>query len=276
MTVPPGSPVAVAPTWRVLPARHPAGAAVLASAVYVASLALWLALPSALGEPTAGWVVVLGIDLTRVVVAVVILSVWGLWRPAGFLTAPTWKRVGPALPLLVLPALPAVFGAGLADRPGWKVALGVFGVATVAFGEEGVFRGVVLRVLLARGLRPALFGSAVLFGLMHLVNLANDSPPITVGAQVLMTVGVGIGFGAVVLATGTIWPVIVVHFLMDLANAVQAAAPTEDTRVATADLLANGAVNVALGALAAGYGLWLVRRRVGLIAELEVAPGPAD
>ena len=166
--------------------------------------------------------------------------------------------------------------SGLADLPGWKVALGVFGVATVAFGEEGVFRGVVLRVLLARGLRPALFGSAVLFGLMHLVNLANGSHPITVGAQVLMTVGVGIGFGAVVLATGTIWPVIVVHFLMDLANAVQAAAPTEDTGVATPELLANGAVNVALGALAAGYGLWLVRRRVGLIAELEVARGPAD
>jgi hypothetical protein len=269
MAVSPSSPATAVPARLLLPARHPVGAAVLAWAVYALSLTVWLVLPWERDDSAAGWVVTLGIDVTRVVVAVAFLSVWRLWRPAGFRTVPSWRRVVPALPLLVLPALPALFGPGLVDRPGWRVALAAFGVATVAFGEEGVFRGVVLRVLLVRGVRPALFGSAALFGLMHVVNLANGSDPITVAAQVLMTFGVGIGFGAVALATGTIWPVVVVHVLMDLANTVQAAAPGEGTGVATADLLVNGGINVALGALAAGYGLWLVRRRVGLIAELD-------
>ena len=139
----------------------------------------------------------------------------------------------------------------------------------MAFGEEGVFRGVVMRVLLARGVRPALFGSATLFGLMHVMNLGNHSHPITVAAQVLMTFGIGIGFGAVALATGTIWPLLVIHFLMDFLNDIQAAAPGENTGVATSDLLLNGALDVALGLLAAGYGMWLLRRRVGLLREFD-------
>ncbi len=277
MRAQPRPPAAVGPAQHQLPARRPTRAAVLAGVVYAVSLGLWLVLPWDRGTESAGsWVLTLGIDLTRIVVAVAFLSIWRLWRPAGFLTAPTWKRVVPALPLLLLPALPALFGPGLSDRPGWKVALSAFGVATVAFGEEGMFRGVVLRVLLVRGLRPALFGSAALFGLMHLVNLVNDSHPVTVAAQVIMTFGVGIGFGAVALATGTIWPLLVIHFLMDFANSIQAAAPGESTGVGMSDLLLNGGINVALGALAAGYGLWLLRRRSGLIRELAPFAPDAD
>ncbi len=269
MPAQPRPPVAVGPTQHQLPARRPTRAAVLAGVVYAVSLGLWLVLPWDRGtESAGGWVMTLGIDLTRIVVVVAFLSHWRLWRPAGFRTAPNWKQMVPALPLLLLPALPALFGPGLSERPGWKAALSAFGVATVAFGEEGMFRGVVLRVLLARGLRPALFGSAALFGLMHLVNLLNDSLPVTVAAQVIMTCGIGIGFGAVALSTGTLWPLIVIHFLMDFANSLQAAAPAESTGVAMGDLLINGGINVALGALAASYGLWLLRRRSGLIREL--------
>lgn len=126
-----------------------------------------------------------------------------------------------------------------------------------------------MRVLLVRGLRPALFGSAAMFGLMHLMNLAIGSHPITVAAQVTMTFGIGIGFGAVALATGTIWPLLLVHFLMDFANSIQAAAPEENTGVTTTQLLADGGINVLLGVLTAGYGLWLLRRRTGLINKIE-------
>jgi membrane protease YdiL (CAAX protease family) len=255
-----------ASTTMQLPARRPVGAAVLAWAVYVVTVSAWLLLPWERGTGSAGgWVVTLGVDLARVVVAAAFLTAWGLWRPAGFATAPTWRRVVPALPLLLLPAFAAVFGPGLGTAPGWKFALAAFSVATVAFGEEGVFRGVVMRVLLVQGVRPALIGSATLFGLMHVVNLLNQSHPITVAAQVLMTIGIGIGFGAVALATGTIWPLLVIHFLMDYINSIQAAAPTEDTGVAISDLLLNAGANLALGLLAAGYGLWLLRRRVGLL-----------
>ncbi len=267
------SSVAIRPLRQKLLERRPVAAAILAFAVYSVSLPLWFLLPWERGTASVGaWVVMLGVDATRIIVAVVFLSVWRMWRPSGFLTAPTWRRVMPALPLLLLPAIPMVFGPGVVAQPGWKAAIIVFGVATVAFGEEAVFRGVVLRVLLYRGLRPAVFGSAALFGLMHVMNLAVDSDPITVTAQVIMTFGIGIGFAAVALATGTIWPLLIVHFLMDLVNSVQAAVPGENAGVAVTDLLLNGGINVALGALTAIYGLWLLRRRTGMIRELESSP----
>ncbi len=270
MTALPSTHETVVPAASRLAARRPVTAAVLVWAVYGIALAAWLLLPWDRGTGSAGgWVVTLGIDLTRVVITVAFLSTWRLWRPAGFGTAPTWRRVVPALPLLVLPVLPAIFGPGLGDAPAWKFAVAAFGVATVAFGEEGVFRGVVMRVLLTRGVRPALFGSSALFGLLHVVNLMNRSHPITVTAQVLMTFGIGIGFGAVALATGTIWPLVVVHFLMDFVNTIQAAAPGDDSGAALSDLLVNGGINVALGVLAAGYGLWLLRHRVGLLRQLD-------
>ncbi|MCV2393664.1 CPBP family intramembrane metalloprotease [Actinotalea sp. M2MS4P-6] len=246
-------------------------------AVYAVGLAVWFVLPLQRGAGTAGgWVVELGVDLTRIAVTVGFLTAWGLWRPSGFATAPTWRRWVPALPLLVLAMLPALFGPGLVDRPAWRTAVLVLGLATVAFGEEGVFRGVVLRVLLARGVRAAVLGSAALFGVMHVVNLLLGSDPITVGGQVLMAAGLGIAFGAVVLATGTIWPVMVIHLVIDLVNGVQAAVPivaTEAGPAATVDLLVNAGINVALGGVAAAYGLWLLHRRVGLLRELDAGPG---
>jgi uncharacterized protein len=133
-----------------------------------------------------------------------------------------------------------------------------------------VFRGIVLRILLRRGLKPAIFGSAALFGLMHLVNLANGAPAISVASQVLMTFGVGIGFGAVALASGTIWPLVAIHFLMDVNYSIQASAAGDNlgAHVSTSDLLLNGGISVVIGLLAAGYGLWLLRRRVGLLREI--------
>lgn len=261
--------------WKDLPDRRPVAAAVIAWAVYSLSLTGWLLLPWESGaDHVEGWVMTLGVYLIRIVVAVALLTMWGLWGAAGFRAVPTWQRVMPALPLLLLPALPAIFGPGLVDRPLWKFAVLAFGVATVAFGEEGIFRGVVMRVLLVRGLRPALFGSAAMFGLMHLMNLVIGSHPITVAAQVTMTFGIGIGFGAVALATGTIWPLLLIHFLMDFVNSIQAAAPEENTGVTTTQLLADGGINVLLGILTAGYGLWLLRRRTDLINEIDPhAPG---
>jgi len=263
-------PITVSTAQLHLPARRPWSAAIVAWLVYSVSLPLWLLLPwdRGLGSP-GGLTVTVGIDVTRIVVAVAFLAVWHLWRPAGFTTAPTWQRLVPALPLLVLPAYQLVVGPGLPHLPLWKIAVLWFGTATVAFGEEGVFRGVVLRALLARGVRTAVFGAAAMFSLMHLINLATGAHPISVVAQLLFTFGMGIGFGAVALATGTIWPLIVIHFLMDVGY-VHAAAP--DPGPSLDDLLLNGGISVVLGLLSAAYGLWLLHRRTGLLQNLDPRP----
>ncbi len=49
------------------------------------------------------------------------------------------------------------------------------------------------------------------------------------------------------------------HFVLDYANAVQAAAAAASGTGLTDDLV-NGGVNVVLGVLWAAYGVWLLRR----------------
>lgn len=260
----PGAPGARGTPWR---------RAVLVTVAYGLPLALWLLLPWDAGTRSAGgWVVLIGVDLTRVAVACVLLSVGGWWR-SGIWTRPTWRGCVPAVPLLAVCLAPLLLGPGLADAAPWRFAVVAVGVATVAFAEEAVFRGVVLHGLLAAGATRAVVGSSVLFGLMHVINLAGGGHPVTVAAQVVMATGLGIGFGAVALAGGTIWPLVVVHGVLDLTNAVQAAAPVVTVPVVAAaapmtDLLLGAAADVVLGAVVAVYGLWLLHRRAGLLRDL--------
>lgn len=287
---PPAEPAPGSPT-------SPARTAVLVTVAYALAMAAWLLLPWTAGTHSAGgWVVLVGVGVTRVLVAVVLLRVLGLTKASGLGARPAPGTLRFAVPLLLLPALPLVLGPGLADAAPWRFAVAGLLTATVAFGEETVFRGVVLRVLLRRGVRSAVLGSAACFGAMHAVNLLAGDHPVTVGAQVLMTAGLGVALAAVTLASGSLGPALAVHLLLDLANAVQAAAPRVPALLAAttspaaptgplahalhavaspgaADLWAAAAVNVALGALAAAYGLVLVRRGAGRIAALRAEHG---
>lgn len=283
----PPPPAAAAPSGA--PAGSPARTAALVTAAYALAMAAWLLLPwTASTRSVGGAIVLVGVATTRVVVAVVLLRVLRLSRVSGLLARPAPRTLRLAVPLLVLPVLPAVLGPGLAAAPAWRFAVAGVLTATVAFGEEVVFRGVVLRVLLRRGVRTAVLGSSACFGAMHVVNLLAGDHPVTVVAQVLMAAGLGVAFAAVTLATGSLWPALAVHLLTDLANAVQAAVPHVPTLLAITstagvhasvdglgpDLWASALVNVALGALAAGYGLLLVRRGAGRVAAVRAEHGP--
>jgi hypothetical protein len=252
-----------APTPRTGAARsaadRPVVAALLAATVYSVALLVWLLLPWEQGTGSvAGRLMLAGVGTTRVVVSVAFLSALGLWRASGLTARAARRGWLVALPLAVPALLPLVFGAGLAHRPAWVFAVGAVSIATVAFGEEAVFRGVVLRLLLPRGVAAAVIGSSAVFALMHLVNLAGGGRPVEVGAQLLMTFGMGVGFAAVALVTGTIWPLVVVHLVLDYVNAVQAAAASG---AGLTNELVNGGINVVLGALWAAYGVWLLRHQ---------------
>jgi membrane protease YdiL (CAAX protease family) len=58
--------------------------------------------------------------------------------------------------------------------------------------------------------------SAVLFGLMHLVNLFIRSNPAIVLAQCVGAFVDGVGFAALRIRTKTIWPLVLLHMLHDL------------------------------------------------------------
>lgn len=135
------------------------------------------------------------------------------WSRLGFAGGGAW-RYWPVL-------LPAWFSAaaslhdglpdGLSDLTlGWLCLGGL-----IAFGEETVFRGIVIEVLLRHGRRLAIVVSALLFGLMHLTGLATGADPRMVAAQAVFATGLGLTFGWVRLAAGSLWPAIAAHAIMD-------------------------------------------------------------
>jgi acetyl-CoA acetyltransferase len=86
----------------------------------------------------------------------------------------------------------------------------------IALNEELFFRGFVLEGLRPQGWRWAIIGSAALFGASHTVNLvAGANLPFTF-MQIAATTAGGVAFAAIRIRTGSLWPVIVLHVILDV------------------------------------------------------------
>ena len=90
---------------------------------------------------------------------------------------------------------------------------------SVGFAEEYIMRGFVQSLLLKhygytkRGIILSVVGSAFLFGLMHLLKFDNGLwGEIT---QVLYATFIGTMFGAILLRAHKIWPLVIIHGLVD-------------------------------------------------------------
>lgn len=150
---------------------------------------------------------------TLALIAVLTALRW--WRETGFNAPREWRD----LRLLLLPAAVIIippFLAGVRSmEPAtfWYLAVGYL---LTGFTEEGIFRGLILKVLRPTGAVRAAVLSAVLFGLMHLVNLLIRGNPAIVLAQCVGAFCDGVGFAALRMRTNTIWPLVILHMLHDL------------------------------------------------------------
>jgi membrane protease YdiL (CAAX protease family) len=102
---------------------------------------------------------------------------------------------------------------------GWGTIAGALTIVgmmcAVAVAEEVLFRGMILRLLQQRlGTWIALAGSAVLFGLIHLLN-----PGATLWGAVAIAVEAGLMLGAAFVATGSLWLPIGLHLGWNVALA---------------------------------------------------------
>ena len=176
----------------------------------------------------------------------------------GFAGPSTWR----SLRLLVFPALLAsVLAVGgiasldLSDPA--RLALKLSGTLLTGFWEEGFTRGLLLSLLLVAALRGgrgpmgAVFLSAVVFGLLHLVAvpLGKELGPSL--AQVATATLFGIGFGALLLRTNALWLLAGLHALGNLGSALRGRTdPSDDFQAFF--LLSELVLAV--------YGLFLLRR----------------
>lgn len=119
-------------------------------------------------------------------------------------------------PLVVAVLVVLVSGgisASAAMIPGYLlVALGA------ALSEEVWYRGIVLSVLLPRGTRYAVIGQAVVFGVLHLANLANGKSALYAVLQLLFAALFGLVAALVVVLSRSLWPVLAWHFAHDLVS----------------------------------------------------------
>jgi membrane protease YdiL (CAAX protease family) len=136
-----------------------------------------------------------------------------------------WSRVGltrmPARGWFRLAAVPIAAGLpflllGINLEASAILPLLVVGTPLIALNEELFFRGIMLDLLRPLGWRSAILGSAVLFGLSHVVNLvAGANVPFT-AMQVAATTAGGVALAAIRIRTGSLGPVLVAHLLIDV------------------------------------------------------------
>ena len=124
------------------------------------------------------------------------------------------------LSLLILPLIVVFvpFAGGFKSTDTTTLAVLLVGYAANSIAEDGMFRGIIPRVLRSRGLVWVVVLSSLLFGLVHFGNILSrpeQSVAIT-AAQAVGALTQGIGLIAVRLATRTVLPVLVIHFLSDL------------------------------------------------------------
>ncbi|MDF2733824.1 MAG: hypothetical protein K0S97_447 [Chloroflexota bacterium] len=123
-----------------------------------------------------------------------------------------WARL--SLPLLAAGTPFLLFGFNLDS--GSVIPLLVVGVPLVALNEELFFRGVLLDLLKPFGWRRAVLWSSIAFGASHLVNIVAGAYPPFIAMQVAATTAGGVALAAIRIRTGSLWPALVIHLVIDL------------------------------------------------------------
>lgn len=150
---------------------------------------------------------------STVVLPLVLVQVFGLWRQVGLGA----DRIRPAPVFLVCMLLvPLYLSIGIRAPAG-----GLGGDLLVqfinAFGEELLFRGVVFAILLRLPAGPAIVLNGLLFGAMHLLHGFMGADWSAAAWQAMLTSLGGMMFTAVRMRTGSLWLAIVLHMCKNLA-----------------------------------------------------------
>lgn len=204
----------------------------LIAAVNVASVGTAIALPDT--PPT---VLELLAELILAALAIALLTALRSWRQVGFRALPRLKDLRLYwVPLL--PVLPVVWVAivSVSRMRLEEFLLFLVLACLIGFVEEVFFRGLILQALAPTGLWWAAILSSIAFGAMHSLNLLFGADLIATLLQAAYATAMGFGFAAVTLRTGVLWPLIVIHALIDLAGFATSDG-TVMTRVTSTDVM---------------------------------------
>ena len=168
-------------------------------------------------------------ELVLILLPVGLVVVCGFSR--AFQKGSLLRGLGYFLPFLLLQALILfLFFAKNLKNPGadwkpWYLAVyGVFSIVGVGIREECIYRATLQNILAKKyakspkGIWLTATLSAALFGLSHVTNLFFGMDPAAVLNQMLSACFLGLLFGAVYLRGASLWSLILIHTLTDLAG----------------------------------------------------------
>lgn len=183
---------------------------VLVTAIALVAKSLW---PEVTPGPSGVSTLQVGLQVMLTLLVLPFAAALGHQRVG--LTWHTGKSWGP---VLAFPALTIAVGylPGLKPVPMEFILLAIASVILAGISEELAFRGVFLHLFPDRGVWFAVLVSSALFGLMHAGNLALGASLQGTVLQVAFSAMAGLGYAAVRLRTGSIWPCIVLHAVYDL------------------------------------------------------------
>lgn len=181
-----------------------------------------------------------------------IVGVLGWRREVGINGLSSWRHLSLVILPLLLVLIPLAGGIESTDT---TLAVLLLGYAVNSIAEDGMFRGIIPRVLRSRGLIWVVVLSSLLFGLAHFGNILSrpDQSVAITAAQAVGAFSEGVGLIAIRLATRTVIPVMVIHFLSDLFLQLGG--------------LPTIPVNVFQSVVMLVFGVWILRRHRHELAE---------
>jgi membrane protease YdiL (CAAX protease family) len=125
----------------------------------------------------------------------------------------------------------------------------------IGFSEEIAFRGIVLRLFLPKGALHAAFIGSGVFGLLHLGNVFTGQPVALTVVQIFFAALGGFGLAAPYLKTNAIWPLVIVHMLVDFTQKLAKGFGHEGIVYSNTEMTIYliGSIVIAC------YGFWLLR-----------------
>jgi membrane protease YdiL (CAAX protease family) len=199
---------------RSLAEARPFAAAVLCAAAQLVLTLIVLKAGFAMAPPEAVGSVKLAAFASTIVLPLLLVLVFGLWRDLGL----GWRQVRLTPVFVFSLATCALWLSMGVHRPEGSSVIGDVAMQLVnAFGEELLFRGVIFAILLTQARWQAILLNGVLFGSMHLIHGYMDGDWGAALHQAFFTVMGGMMFAAVRYSTRSLWLVILLHAGLNLA-----------------------------------------------------------
>ena len=135
---------------------------------------------------------------------------------------------------------------------------------TAGFGEELVFRGVLVSTLMRQWKDKGKFMAAaiisgVFFGLIHGTNIFAGADPGQTVLQMIGSVGIGIFFSAVYLRSGSVLPCMFYHTVHDIIAIAGESNVSDEGIITGSNINWTDWVNLVLTIILTAIGLWLLR-----------------